>query len=171
MRRFERNGQNESETCCDGVGERGDALLALRQMLAGFQLCGHYAIRPPETQCPPPLGALPHPLGPNPRHFAVLRVYSPDMKVYTLHCLESILSIGRSVYSFGCEVYTLSGAKCIHFYKGRVYTFAQKCRGLCPRVSGVVPESVGGCAQECRANCLERKLSACIRKAICLCLW
>ncbi len=36
----------------------------------------------------------------------------------------------------------------MHFYKGRVYTFAQKCRGLHPRVSGVAPESVGGCTEK-----------------------
>ncbi len=107
---------------------------------------------PPETQCPPPLGALPHPLGPNPRHFAVRRVYSLGLVVYTLHRRKCILSTGGSLYSFWYEVYTLSGAKCIHFYKGRVYTFAQKCRGLHPRVSGVVPESVGGCIQGCQGT-------------------
>ena len=153
MRRFERNGQNESETCCDGVGERGDALFALRQMLAGFQLCGHYAIRPPRKRNvpPPPLAPCPTLLAQTPdtlrcEEYTLCagRVYSPDWK--------SILSIGRSVYSFGCEVYTLSGAKCIHFHKGRVYTFAQKCRGLHPRVSGVAPESVGGCIQGCQGT-------------------
>ena len=161
MRRFERNGQNESGTCCDGPGERGDALLALRQMLAGFQLCGHYAIRPPRKRnVRPPLGALPHPLGPNPRHFAVRRVYSLGLVVYTLHRRKCILSTGGSVYSFWYEVYTLSRVESIHFHKGRVYTFSQKCRGLHPKVSGGASKGVRGCVRECRANCQERYCQA-----------
>ncbi len=112
----------------------------------------------------PPLGALPHPLGPNPRHFAVRRGYSLGLVVYTLHRRKCILSTGGGVYSFWYEVCTLLRVESIHFHKGRVYTFSQKCRELRPRVSGVASESVGGCVQECRANCQERKLSACIRR-------
>ena len=102
---------------------------------------------PPETQCPPPSGALPHPLGPNPRHFAVRRVYSLGLEVYTLHRRKCILSTGGSVYSFWYEVYTLSCVESIHFHKGRVYTFSQKCRGLRPKVSGVASKGVRGASE------------------------
>ena len=108
----------------------------------------------------PPLGALPHPLGPNPRHFAVRRVYSLGLVVYTLHMRKCILSTGGSVYPFWYEVYTLLRVESIHFHKGRVYTFSQKCRGLRPKVSGVVSKGVRGCVRECRANCQERYCQA-----------
>ena len=108
---------------------------------------------PPGNAMSAPLGALPHPLGPNPRHFAVRRVYSLGLEVYTLHRRKCILSTGGSVYSFWYEVYTLSRVESIHFHKGRVYTFARKCRGLYPKVSGVASKGVRGCVQECRANC------------------
>jgi hypothetical protein len=65
-----------------------------------------------------------------------------------LFVLGEYTLLQKSVYSFWREVYTLFGAKCIPFYRGRVYTFWQKCRGLRPRVSGIVPRSVGGCAEE-----------------------
>ena len=153
MRRFERNGQNESETCCDGPDERGDALLALRQMLAGFQLCGHYAIPPRNAMSAPPLAPCP-----------TLLAQTPD----TLRCGEYTLCAGR-VYSPDWKsilstrkVYTLSGTKCILFCVLRVYTFtrgeytllrksvggcARKCRGLHPRVSGDASRSVGRIAK------------------------
>ena len=111
---------------------------------------------PPETQCPPPLAPCPTLLAQTPdtlrcEEYTLCagRVYSPDWKC--------ILSTGGSVYSFWYEVYTLLRVESIHFHKGRVYTFSQKCRGLRPKVSGVASKGARGCIQECRANCARRK--------------